>query len=317
MTRRPTAHLRLSGAQPPAGDAPEQLDWVTPSHDTHVAGLPYVASGQADGSLCRLPAGDPKLLRDELDEAGISLVAVRHGQTRANAESEKLGEAILCGQVESPLTATGRQQAVKAAASLYQALGGEQWLKAALRDPSKFPVIFASPLSRAHDTARATTRYIVAQARQLEHAGHLPLGSTALAKRCLPIHLDPRLLEISFGQYELKRRHVLAHDLPSFTENWDSYQGRGVDFTDAFPGGESRMMVLRRMNSFLEELPFRCPGRSVLMFTHAETIVAAETALGWTPERDGILHVAGKSILNATPYALTDVVTKAIARPQA
>lgn len=302
--------------QPVAVAAP--ADTVTLSSDRHVVPhLPFVPTGDADGSL-RCPAGeDPAGLRKSLEAAGVNVIALRHGQTEANAESERIGCAILCGQVESPLTSMGQSQAAFAAQSLYEALGGDTWLAQAVTDPKKFPVIFSSPLSRAHDTAQALVSHVTDRAKTLTRDGRLPSGAPEAVRQALNIQNDPRITELSFGKYELQRRDTLGHDLPAFAENWDSYQGKGVDYLDAFPGGESRAQVLGRVDAFLEELPTRCPGRTVLMVCHAETIVAAETALGWTLMQDGVLHVAGKGIHNATPYALTDGLPAGVARPSA
>ena len=56
---------------------------------------------------------------------------------------------MIRGQVETPLTAKGRQQAAAAAEQLLAQLGGEAWLQRASADPSQLPVIYSSPLARA------------------------------------------------------------------------------------------------------------------------------------------------------------------------
>lgn len=87
---------------------------------------------------------------------------LRHGETDWNARG------LSQGNIDVPLNAVGREQAVRAAAAL-----------AALRGPRRPASIVASTLSRAQDTAR-----VAAEA----------LG--------LPFDSDPELREVAFGVHE-------------------------------------------------------------------------------------------------------------------
>ncbi len=119
-----------------------------------------------------------------LKDRGITLVAVRHGESQANQQG-----AFLSGRGDTPLTDKGRQQAQDAAISL---------LARSDLDPSKV-VIYSSPLSRAQDTAKALQE-------------RLP-GSK--------IQTDSDLSEIDFGLCEGRPISEVASSYPGFASGTD------------------------------------------------------------------------------------------------
>lgn len=144
---------------------------------------------------------------------------VRHGQTHFNAERRQQGH------MDSPLTALGRAQAAAAGRLLRDLIG----------EPDGWRLI-ASPLGRAQDTAG-----VIGQA----------LG--------LPIETDPRVIEVSFGEWDGRLRDELAAEHPETF-------GRG-DWQFAAPGGESFESVEARVSQWLKSLPPE-PERKVIVVSH-------------------------------------------------
>lgn len=249
------------------------------------------------------PAGAD--LSAALRESQVEVIAVRHGQSRVNAEAEALGAPILCGQVDSPLTAKGQLQAESAAEKIYQQLGGDAWLRQAAQEPQRLPKLFCGPLSRARDTAQATSDLLSRRAQQLKLQGLLSAQQAAGIAALVQPQVDPRLNEMAYGAYELKPLAQLQRDLPEFSQRWDGFKGQGIDFLHRFPQGESRTDVMTRVADFLGELPQRYPRRTVIIFCHLETIAAAQTDLGLTPVENGHSRVNAGAIQNATPLTLT------------
>jgi len=228
----------------------------------------------------------PFELRDQLVAAGVELTGLRHGESEANAAANA-GKPVMIGQSETPLTATGRQQARAAAERLLQQFGGDKWLQEAVQKPEILPVVYASPLSRASDTAAAFAA-LVKERSGLD----------------LPIRKDSRLLEIGFGSYEGKPGSKLAREHPVFASNWDGHRGAGIDFQHRFPQGESRLDVMARVSSLLKEVVEEHAGRRVLLVCHQETLVGVRTALGLSKQRDGRIRADSGEIQNATPIPL-------------
>ena len=127
----------------------------------------------------------------------MKLYIVRHGQTGYNIDNK------VCGISDVELTSLGKQQAKMAS---------EQ-----LKDIS-LDMIFASPLQRAHETAK-----IINENHQLE------------------IKIDSRVQEINFGQFE----GVI---------NNKEFQYYKQNHALHYPQGESLFQVVHRVYSFLEEL---------------------------------------------------------------
>jgi probable phosphoglycerate mutase len=171
------------------------------------------------------------------------ILLIRHGQTMWNVERR------MQGRLESGLTELGRRQA-RAMAGLVRDL---------VRREAGDWRLLSSPLSRAHDTAKA-----VAEATGL------------------PIELDERLAEQAFGEWEGRLRDEVAVDHPELfsTPAW----------LFAAPGGETYDETLARATSFLADLDPE-PHRRVIAVSHGITgrlIRAAYAGLG----RDQVLQMA-------------------------
>lgn len=248
--------------------------------------------------------GDGLDLHRRLDAAGIRTIAIRHGKTDANAKAD-VGAPVLCGQVEAKLTSEGIAQARSCATVLFEQLGGDAWLLRAAEDLQLLPVIYASPLSRARETGGALVELLEARAEALTAAGSLPPGSATRIRAAVEPTIDPRLLEMNYGDLELVTLDSFRKEHADFAATWDAYAGLGVDFLRRFPGGESRIEVVDRVRELLLDVEVAHPGRTVLFFCHLETVSALKTAVGLTELSEGRLTVDAKGIANAVPHVLT------------
>lgn len=292
---------------------PERLDTVVlgsrpaipsrePEQGPLPAGLGLETVDSVDGSVRYGPqAGE---LRRFLESRQVRVLGIRHGQTEANRVAETTGQPLLCGRSESPLTPKGRSQAEEAAARLYEELAGDAWLLRAATVPELLPVVLTSPLSRARDTAERLMEHLNRAAERLHESGLLPAEGLRALRQGLKLQVDPRLREMDFGHYEQKLVAELRADHPRFCQEWDSYQGEGVDFRHRFPGGESRADVAARVAGLLRDLGRDFPGRTVLLFAHQETLVAARTVLGLGRMDEGKLRADAPIVKNATPIRL-------------
>jgi probable phosphoglycerate mutase len=147
---------------------------------------------------------------------------VRHGQTVFNRERR------IQGHVDSPLTELGVRQA--------RAVGG--LLKDLIREPAGWRVV-SSPLGRARSTAEIV-------------AGRLGL----------PVELDDRLKEMSWGDNDGRLRAELEQEHP------DTF-GRSNWAFDV-PSGESYDEVCARVGDWLADLPPE-PERRVIAVSHGIT----------------------------------------------
>jgi broad specificity phosphatase PhoE len=145
---------------------------------------------------------------------------VRHGQTEFNRERR------IQGHVDSPLTTLGLRQA--------EAVG--HLLRDLIRDPAGWRIV-SSPLGRARSTAE------IISAR---------LGG-------LPVELDDRLKEISWGAYDGRLRSELEAEHPETfgRTGWAFDAGSGETYED----------VAARVGAWLAELP-REPQRKVIAVSH-------------------------------------------------
>ncbi len=145
---------------------------------------------------------------------------VRHGQTEFNRERR------IQGHVDSPLTELGVRQA--------QAVGG--LLADLIRDPAGWRII-SSPLGRAH----ATAEIIAAK-----------LGG-------LPVELDGRIKEMSWGEHDGRLRAELEADHPdTFAKtNWAFDASAGETYED----------VAARVGDWLASLPPE-PQRRIIAVSH-------------------------------------------------
>jgi probable phosphoglycerate mutase len=144
---------------------------------------------------------------------------VRHGETEFNRERR------LQGHVDSPLTALGRRQA--------EAVGSR--LRDLLADAAGWRVV-ASPLGRTVRTAE-----IVAERLGVRD-----------------IEIEPRLIELSWGEWDGRLRADLAQAAPAFgSSNWAFDAPTGETFAD----------VCGRLGGWLDELPEE-DGRRVIAVSH-------------------------------------------------
>jgi broad specificity phosphatase PhoE len=145
---------------------------------------------------------------------------VRHGQTEYNRERR------IQGHVDSPLTELGIRQA--------KAVG--RLLRDLIREPAGWRIV-SSPLGRARATAD-----IVSQ----------KLGG-------LPIELDDRLKEMSWGSHDGRLRAELEAEHP------ETFGKTGWAFDAAT--GESYDDVAARVGAWLADLPLE-PDRRIIAVSH-------------------------------------------------
>ncbi|MBT9585483.1 histidine phosphatase family protein [bacterium] len=283
---------------PPVRPLLAQIQRPQQSQALELAPVPsgFASVDEVDGSLAYQ---GPSLLCRRLMNSGVQVMAVRHGQSLSNAQSESLGQPLLYGQSESPLTDKGRAQAHTCAEQLYQQLGGEPWLSQALEDPTLLPVIVGSDLSRAYETATILKAGLARQAEEL--AG--PDGR-ALVEKELVVLSDARLRETHFGRFETRPLAELQGSYPDFVSHWRPSEGPGTDFRHRFPGGESRADVMRRMGNFLDACCLRYPQKTVIMVSHGETLLSTRALLGKATETEGKVAAETGVIPNATPFWL-------------
>jgi broad specificity phosphatase PhoE len=144
------------------------------------------------------------------------ILFIRHGETDHNAEGR------LQGQRDVPLNGRGREQASAVGRSLLRLR------PAAITRLDAAGAFTASPLMRARDT--------------------MALARAAMALEPQRFQLDPRLKELSFGDWEgLTWREVRARDP-------EGLKARHADkWNFAPPGGESYARLAVRMRTWLEE----------------------------------------------------------------
>jgi broad specificity phosphatase PhoE len=147
---------------------------------------------------------------------------VRHGQTSANIDK------VWHGSTDTPLTPHGHEQARRL---------GEHFHHHATPQ-----VIYASPLQRAHNTAKA-----IADAHGLE------------------VKLDERLTEFSLGDWEGIKFDEIDHKV--------DYAGQLYkDPHYAAPGGESQIMVRNRMVEAIEDILAKHPDEEVVLVSHGTAL---------------------------------------------
>lgn len=129
------------------------------------------------------------------------------------------------GQADPPLNARGLAQAHQLAREL-RGLG--------------LDVLYTSPLRRALETAQ-----VLAQS----------LG--------LPLHLEPRLMEIHQGDWQCRLRSDIAARYPDLFERWQA-----EPWAVTPPGGESLAQVQARVYAALDDILARHQGKRVGLVTH-------------------------------------------------
>lgn len=153
------------------------------------------------------------------------IILVRHGQTTINAEKK------LSGHSDPPLTEEGKEQAGRVAEGLAS---------------YKIDRLFASPMQRAVDTARAISE-----------------------NSALEIETDKRLIEQNFGQWEGKSYSEIFKLIPGGPEGLL----RGP-FLGRFPAGEgTKQFVARVMGVFRDFILNETEGQTIAVVTHSGVIV--------------------------------------------
>ena len=147
------------------------------------------------------------------------ILAIRHGETLWNVDSR------IQGHLDISLNDTGRWQAER--------------LGLALKD-EPIAAIYASDLSRAHDTALAVSRHIG-----------------------VPVQPEPGLRERSFGEFEGRTFAEIEKELPEQAQRW---RQRDPTFTPT--GGESLLMLEARVLSVAARLAAQHPGEQIALFAH-------------------------------------------------
>jgi len=147
---------------------------------------------------------------------------VRHGQTEFNRERR------IQGHVDSPLTELGVRQAQAVAGLLADLIRGEPGWR-----------IVSSPLGRAAATAEVVSQRL-----------------------SLPVALDARLKEMSWGPHDGRLRRELEAEYP------DTF-GR-TSWAFDMPDGESYEDVAGRVGAWLADLPPE-PDRRIIAVSHGIT----------------------------------------------
>jgi probable phosphoglycerate mutase len=161
------------------------------------------------------------------------IYCVRHGESAYNAEGR------IQGQSNVPLSSLGLRQAQ----ALLHALA-----------PLPIEAVYASPLSRAMETARP-----IAEALKLS------------------IQTDERLMEINAGVFQDRLRSELADAFPQEYSKWKSPD---PDFR--IPGGESRRDLMVRSKAAFEAI-HAAGHQKVLVVAHGGSLTAAFKGLVGVP----------------------------------
>lgn len=192
------------------------------------------------------------------------LVFVRHGESELNAISRHT--RTYCGQVETPLTELGRQQAIQAGQKL------------AARRHLQLAHAVSSTLARAKETLT------------------LLLGQLAAGIPVLP----PRagLLERSHGLFEGLTEAAVFRDYPHYRDD-PAYCHFMNHFEQCAPGGENLAGVSQRAWSSVQELTAQTTGDLVIVSHFNPIRCILGRALEFSPEQTLKLHIP-----NAEPIVL-------------
>jgi uncharacterized phosphatase len=165
-----------------------------------------------------------------------------------------------CGSSDIPLSDLGQEQAEQLAQFLQH---------------TPIDLIYSSPLQRARATAQPTA-----------------------SVHSLPIHIDPRISEIHFGQWEGMRIEQIQELSPDLFENWVT----NPTHTIAGASGETAAEVFERMNSFFNETSLKHPEKRVLVLSHSTAIriyLAGMLAMPFSSYRQLVQSNAGVSVLES------------------
>jgi probable phosphoglycerate mutase len=171
------------------------------------------------------------------NEMSTRIFLIRHGATELTAEDR------FAGATDVALSNEGREQARRLAARL---------------SAVKIAAVYASPLSRALDTAR-----ILAE----------PHG--------LPVQARSELREISHGHWEQMTRREVEETFPDEAAAWEK-----DPYTYAPEGGESGLAVTARALPALIKLVRLHSDANVIVVSHKATIrLLLSSLLGFDPRR--------------------------------
>lgn len=192
------------------------------------------------------------------------VVLVRHGESELNAVNHS--RRIYCGQIETPLTELGRQQAALAAQRL------------AAFDYLQLRRAISSPLARAAETLRLMLAQLAGDVEVLPPAAGL--------------------MERSHGEFEGRSEEEIFAAYPHYRDD-PNYNGFMNHFEQCAPGGENLAIVTARSWPIVEQLTSNGDG-DLLVVSHYNTIrCVIGRALGLPPAA-----VLRMRIPNARPIVL-------------
>lgn len=183
------------------------------------------------------------------------LCVIRHGQSVANLA---LPQADAAGRLDSGLTGRDRDVPLSALGES-QAEGVGRWL-AALPAEHRPEVAITSPYARAVETWR------------------IAVASSGLS--LAPPVTDERLVDRLMGDLELMTQAAVRRDFPDQAD----HLGR-PDWFWRPPRGESFVDVGERLESFVDDLGLRYPGRRVVVVAHDAVVLmirAVVEGLDWS-----------------------------------
>ena len=188
----------------------------------------------------------------------VTVVLVRHGETPLTVSGGYSGSSV----PGPPLTAHGRDQAVRAADLVYR-IGRDIW--GDVPDPSE---LLASPMVRTQETAGLIGRR---------------LG--------LAVRTEPLFAECDFGEWEGLTAAQIELRWPGQLKRWHD------DASVRSPGGESIEDVGERMRAGLEAVRAAGVDRTVVAVTHSVSVRAAVgVAIGANSSAWARIRVAPASV---------------------
>jgi broad specificity phosphatase PhoE len=192
------------------------------------------------------------------------LVFIRHGESALNALSRST--PTYCGQVETPLTEVGRQQAIAA---------GQKLAQLGYLEPQAG---ISSPLTRAVETLSLLV-------------GQLPGAITILPP-------STHLMERSHGKFEGLAQEIVFRDYPHYRDD-PAYCNFMNHFEQSAPGGETLQIVSDRAWSAIRELTSSTSGDLVIVSHFNPIRCAIGRALNMSQAETLRLHIP-----NAQPIVL-------------
>ncbi|MFJ9910315.1 histidine phosphatase family protein [Actinacidiphila glaucinigra] len=182
------------------------------------------------------------------------IIAVRHGESEANAAFARGRSLDGVRDAGVALTALGREQSARLGRDLLKLTGPQA--------PGR---VRCSPFERARQTLRA-----------VEEAG------AAAGREPLPVAYDERLRDRGMGLLELITPQGVRECFPEEALRRE----REGEAAYRPPGGESPRDVEVRVRDFLEDAVAR-PGPPLLVVTHDAVVLALCRLLGTPPPGDG------------------------------